>query len=148
MVVSAFNGANYGMNFNGFAKGQAKFVLPLGADVVDHERRLVLQPSVELFVVPAAPFELVVDERTRIPIVRELTIGRAPGNAVQLDDGTWQWRWARHRQGSHQLNRTALVVPQHPPFARRDAAALVDDPPPPSAGPVGGRAGRLPASPG
>ena len=26
------------------------------------------------------------DERTRIPIVRELTIGRAPGNAVQLDD--------------------------------------------------------------
>jgi hypothetical protein len=33
VVISAFNGANYGMNFNGFAKGQAKFVLPLGSDV-------------------------------------------------------------------------------------------------------------------
>jgi len=33
VLVSAFNGVNYGMNFNGFAKGQAKFVLPLGADV-------------------------------------------------------------------------------------------------------------------
>jgi putative peptide zinc metalloprotease protein len=32
------------------------------------------------------PFDLVVDDWTRIPIVRELTIGRAPGNAVQLDD--------------------------------------------------------------
>jgi pSer/pThr/pTyr-binding forkhead associated (FHA) protein len=34
----------------------------------------------------SVPFDLVVDDRTRIPIVRELTIGRAPGNAVQLDD--------------------------------------------------------------
>lgn len=33
VVVSALNGANYGMNFNGFAKGQAKFVLPLGSEV-------------------------------------------------------------------------------------------------------------------
>ncbi len=33
VIISAFNGANYGMNFNGFAKGQAKFVVPLGADI-------------------------------------------------------------------------------------------------------------------
>jgi plastocyanin len=33
VLISAFNGVNYGMNFNGFAKGQAKFVLPVGADV-------------------------------------------------------------------------------------------------------------------
>jgi hypothetical protein len=33
VLISAFNGANYGMNFNGFAKGQAKFVVPLGADI-------------------------------------------------------------------------------------------------------------------
>lgn len=33
ILISAFNGVNYGMNFNGFAKGQAKFVLPVGADV-------------------------------------------------------------------------------------------------------------------
>jgi putative peptide zinc metalloprotease protein len=33
-----------------------------------------------------ATFDLVVDDRRRIPVVRELTIGRAPGNAVQLDD--------------------------------------------------------------
>src|SRR6266436_2449153 len=32
------------------------------------------------------PFDLVLDDRMRIPIVRELTIGRAPGNDVQLDD--------------------------------------------------------------
>jgi putative peptide zinc metalloprotease protein len=31
-------------------------------------------------------FDLVLDDRTRVPIVRELTIGRAVGNAVQLDD--------------------------------------------------------------
>lgn len=33
VMVSAFNGANYGMNFNGFAKGGAKYVVPVGADV-------------------------------------------------------------------------------------------------------------------
>ncbi len=33
VLISAFNGANYGMNFNGFAKGQAKFVVPLGSDI-------------------------------------------------------------------------------------------------------------------
>jgi putative peptide zinc metalloprotease protein len=31
-------------------------------------------------------FELVLSDRTRVPLVRELTIGRAPGNAVQLVD--------------------------------------------------------------
>jgi putative peptide zinc metalloprotease protein len=33
-----------------------------------------------------ATFELVLADRTRVPLVRELTIGRAPGNAVQLAD--------------------------------------------------------------
>jgi putative peptide zinc metalloprotease protein len=33
-----------------------------------------------------ATFELVLADRTRVPLVRELTIGRAPGNAVQLTD--------------------------------------------------------------
>ena len=56
VVVSAFNGANYGMNFNGFAKGQAKFVLPLGSDVevaftnrspVPHSVVIVERPQVK-----------------------------------------------------------------------------------------------------
>jgi len=33
VLISAYNGANYGMNFDGFAKGQARFTVPLGAEV-------------------------------------------------------------------------------------------------------------------
>lgn len=35
-VISAFNDANYGMNFNGFAKGRAKYVVPQGWTVKVH----------------------------------------------------------------------------------------------------------------
>jgi hypothetical protein len=33
VLITAFNGANYGMNFNGFAKGGAKYVIPKGWNV-------------------------------------------------------------------------------------------------------------------
>ena len=33
VLVSAWNGANYGMNFDGFAKGGAKLVVPVGTEV-------------------------------------------------------------------------------------------------------------------
>src|SRR5918997_4678486 len=36
----------------------------------------------------AAPLELVLRDRTRVPVVTEMTIGRAPGSTVQLDDPT------------------------------------------------------------
>src|SRR3954454_24593674 len=34
----------------------------------------------------ASAYELVLADRTHVPLVRELTVGRAPGNAVQLAD--------------------------------------------------------------
>jgi putative peptide zinc metalloprotease protein len=37
---------------------------------------------------PDATFDLVLNGDTRVPVVSELTIGRAPGNAVQLTDPT------------------------------------------------------------
>ncbi len=33
VLVSAWNGANYGMNFDGFAKGGARLVVPVGTEV-------------------------------------------------------------------------------------------------------------------
>lgn len=33
ILISAYNGVNYGMNFNGHAKGGARFVLPVGSEV-------------------------------------------------------------------------------------------------------------------
>jgi putative peptide zinc metalloprotease protein len=35
-----------------------------------------------------APLELVLGDRTRVPVVTEMTIGRAPGSTVQLEDPT------------------------------------------------------------
>lgn len=34
VIIASYNAANYGMNFNGFAKGGAKYVIPLGWNVV------------------------------------------------------------------------------------------------------------------
>jgi putative peptide zinc metalloprotease protein len=36
----------------------------------------------------AAPLELVLSDRTRVPVLAEMTIGRAPGSTVVLDDPT------------------------------------------------------------
>lgn len=33
VLISAYNGVNYGMNFDGFAKGQARFTVPVGAEI-------------------------------------------------------------------------------------------------------------------
>src|SRR3954447_6426750 len=40
-------------------------------------------------------FELVLPDRTRVPVVRDMTIGRAPGNALELDDPAVSRRHAR-----------------------------------------------------
>ena len=40
-------------------------------------------------------FELVLPDRTRVPVTGGMTIGRAPGNAVQLEDPTVSRRHAR-----------------------------------------------------
>src|ERR687888_1315899 len=39
--------------------------------------------------------ELVLPDRTRLPLVEDITIGRAPGNTVQLDDAALSRRQAR-----------------------------------------------------
>src|SRR3954454_17103044 len=36
----------------------------------------------------SAPLELVLRDRTRVPVVAEMTIGRAPGSTVLIDDPT------------------------------------------------------------
>src|SRR4051794_33169138 len=40
-------------------------------------------------------FELVLADRTRVPVLGEMTIGRAPGNTLQLDDPAVSRRQAR-----------------------------------------------------
>ena len=35
-----------------------------------------------------APLELVLGDRTRVPVIEEMTIGRAPGSTVVLEDPT------------------------------------------------------------
>ena len=61
VLVSAWNGANYGMNFDGFAKGGAKLTVPLGAEVeVTFTNR------------SPVPHSVIVVER---PMVRRLQMG-------------------------------------------------------------------------
>jgi putative peptide zinc metalloprotease protein len=41
------------------------------------------------------PLEIVLDDRTRVPLLHDVTIGRAPGSALQLDDPAVSRRHAR-----------------------------------------------------
>jgi putative peptide zinc metalloprotease protein len=43
----------------------------------------------------SGPFELVLPDRTRVPVVGDMTIGRAPGNTLQLADATVSRHHAR-----------------------------------------------------
>ena len=52
-------------------------------------------PSRRRRVEPAEAFELVLADGTRVPLIREMTIGRAPGSTLQLDDPAVSRRQAR-----------------------------------------------------
>jgi FHA domain len=51
----------------------------------------------------SAPLELVLDDATRIPVVTEMTLGRAPGSTVVLADPTVSRLHARIHNGGGQL---------------------------------------------
>src|SRR5918992_3762031 len=48
----------------------------------------------------AAPLELVLGDRTRVPVLNEMTIGRAPGSTLVLDDPTVSRLHARISDGN------------------------------------------------
>ena len=69
-----------------------------------------------------APLELVLGDRTRVPVVEEMTIGRAPGSTVVLEDPTVSRLHARisAQRRRHGDDRGRRLQPRHVGRRRAD----------------------------